>query len=62
MLLGKYRTYVMQYTLVTWKCSQQPMSVVRRVSCDARKTCLTSEVLLSANVFIQCGKYPDIPL
>jgi hypothetical protein len=35
------------------------MSVTRRVGCDACKTCLTSEVLLSANVFIYFKEYSD---
>jgi hypothetical protein len=33
--------------------------VLRGVSCDACKTCLTSEVLLSANVFIYFKEYRD---
>jgi hypothetical protein len=33
--------------------------VLRGVSCDACKACLTSKVLLSANVFIYFKEYSD---
>jgi hypothetical protein len=55
MLLNKYRrTKVLQYMLVTWKCSHVVAyvsgsigrQVLRGASCDACKTFLTSEVLL----------------
>jgi hypothetical protein len=58
MLLSKCRrTWVLQYLLVTWfSLAYVSGSIARQVlcgvSCDACKTCLTSEVLLSANVFI----------
>jgi hypothetical protein len=52
---------MLQYTLVTWKCSQYPMSVVQLPDscCDTCKIWLTSEVLLSAKVFIYFKEYSD---
>jgi ABC-type ATPase with predicted acetyltransferase domain len=57
---------VLQHILVTWKMfsvayvsGSIARQVLHDVSCDARKTCLTSEVLLRTSVFIYFKEHSD---